>query len=49
MLSDSPDREDVATTVGEDEGTGAQITPIVTLTEVAVTTGEEEVDVLLDL
>ncbi|XP_074583504.1 ran-binding protein 1 homolog b-like [Curcuma longa] len=49
MASDSPDRLDVAATVGEDEDTGAQIAPIVTLTEVAVTTGEEQEDVLLDL
>lgn len=49
MASDSPDREDVAATAGGDEDTGAQITPIVTLKEVAVTTGEEEEDVLLDL
>lgn len=49
MASDSPDREDVAASVGEDEDAGAQITPIVTLMEVAVTTGEEEEDVLLDL
>ncbi|KAG6513159.1 hypothetical protein ZIOFF_023467 [Zingiber officinale] len=49
MAIDSPDREDVAATAGEDEDTGAQITPIVTLREVAVTTGEEEEDVLLDL
>ncbi|KAG9459043.1 hypothetical protein H6P81_003551 [Aristolochia fimbriata] len=34
---------------GEDEDTGAQVAPIVRLEEVAVTTGEEEEDVLLDL
>ncbi|KAL0407674.1 UNVERIFIED_CONTAM: Ran-binding protein 1b [Sesamum radiatum] len=33
----------------EDEDTGAQIAPIVKLQEVAVTTGEEDEDVLLDL
>ncbi|KAL2517903.1 Ran-binding protein 1c [Abeliophyllum distichum] len=33
----------------EDEDTGAQIAPIVKLQEVAVTTGEENEDVLLDL
>ncbi|KAG6522593.1 ran-binding protein 1 homolog a-like [Zingiber officinale] len=49
MASDSPDHEDVAAAVGEDEDTGAQIAPIVALAEVAVTTGEEEEDVLLDL
>lgn len=50
MASNSPDREEAAAAAaGEDEDTGAQITPIVTLAEVAVTTGEEEEDVLLDL
>ncbi|XP_020102322.1 ran-binding protein 1 homolog b-like [Ananas comosus] len=34
---------------GEDEDTGAEVAPIVKLEEVAVTTGEEEEDVLLDL
>ncbi|KAI3935841.1 hypothetical protein MKW92_020649 [Papaver armeniacum] len=34
---------------GEEEDTGAQIAPIIKLEEVAVTTGEEEEDVLLDL
>lgn len=34
---------------GEDEDTGAQIGPIVRLEEVAVTTGEEDEHVLLDL
>ncbi|XP_051129550.1 ran-binding protein 1 homolog c-like [Andrographis paniculata] len=33
----------------EDEDTGAQVAPIVRLQEVAVTTGEENEDVLLDL
>ncbi|KAK4422202.1 Ran-binding protein 1b [Sesamum alatum] len=33
----------------EDEDTGAQVAPIVKLQEVAVTTGEENEDVLLDL
>ncbi|XP_043721240.1 ran-binding protein 1 homolog c-like [Telopea speciosissima] len=43
--------EEEATEVaaGEDEDTGAQVAPIVRLEEVAVTTGEEEEDVLLDL
>ncbi|CAL9098405.1 ran-binding protein 1 [Musa troglodytarum] len=48
MASNNPDREEEAA-AGEDEDTGAQIAPIVTLSEVAVTTGEEEEDVLLDL
>ncbi|OAY81887.1 Ran-binding protein c [Ananas comosus] len=34
---------------GEDEDTGAEVAPIVKLEEVAVTTGEEEEDVVLDL
>ncbi|CAL9207006.1 unnamed protein product [Musa hybrid cultivar] len=52
MASNDPDREEdaaEATAAGEDEDTGAQIAPIVTLSEVAVTTGEEEEHVLLDL
>ncbi|KAI8523550.1 hypothetical protein RHMOL_Rhmol13G0083100 [Rhododendron molle] len=34
---------------GEDEDTGAQVAPIVKLEEVAVTTGEEDEDAILDL
>ncbi|WOK96675.1 ran-binding protein [Canna indica] len=49
MASNDPDREEEAAAAGEDEDTGAQIAPIVTLSEVAVTTGEEEEDALLDL
>ncbi|XP_042454825.1 ran-binding protein 1 homolog b-like [Zingiber officinale] len=51
MASSSPDREAeaAAAAAGEDEDTGAQIAPIVNLSEVAVTTGEEEEDVLLDI
>ena len=33
----------------EDEDTGAQVAPIIKLQEVAVATGEENEDVLLDL
>jgi Ran-binding protein 1 len=33
----------------EEEDTGAQVAPIIKLEEVAVTTGEEEEDVLLDM
>ncbi|OVA04475.1 Ran binding domain [Macleaya cordata] len=43
------EEETSETVAGEDEDTGAQIAPIVKLEEVAVTTGEEEEDVLLDL
>jgi Ran-binding protein 1 len=38
-----------AAAVGEEEDTGAQVAPIVRLEEVAVTTGEEDEDVLLDM
>ncbi|CAL9769756.1 unnamed protein product [Musa acuminata subsp. burmannicoides] len=48
MASNDPDRQEEAA-AGDDEDTGAQIAPIVTLSEVAVTTGEEKEDVLLDL
>ncbi|XP_042385023.1 ran-binding protein 1 homolog c-like [Zingiber officinale] len=41
--------EDEETAAVEDEDTGAQIAPIVILSEVSVTTGEEDEDVLLDL
>lgn len=37
------------TTTGEEEDTGAQVAPIIKLQEVAVATGEEDEDVLLDL
>jgi len=34
---------------GEEEDTGAQIAPIVKLEEVAISTGEENEDVLIDM
>ncbi|XP_042377767.1 ran-binding protein 1 homolog c-like isoform X2 [Zingiber officinale] len=51
MASSNPDLEGEAAEAAavEDEDTGAQIAPIVILSEVAVTTGEEDEDVLLDL
>ncbi|XP_008792787.2 ran-binding protein 1 homolog b-like [Phoenix dactylifera] len=52
MASTEPERrgeEETEVPAGEDEDTGAQVAPIVRLEEVAVTTGEEEEDVLLDL
>ncbi|KAJ0983897.1 hypothetical protein J5N97_002253 [Dioscorea zingiberensis] len=51
MASNDPERrdEEEAREAAEDEDTGAQVAPIVRLEEVAVTTGEEEEDVLLDL
>ncbi|XP_006649912.1 ran-binding protein 1 homolog a-like [Oryza brachyantha] len=44
-----PEEEEEAAAAGEDEDTGAQVAPIVKLEEVAVTTGEEDEEVLLDL
>ncbi|KAI0501922.1 hypothetical protein KFK09_016867 [Dendrobium nobile] len=53
MASNEPERREEEeageTAAGEDEDTGAQIAPIVRLEEVAVTTGEEDEEVLLDL
>ncbi|KAK3206569.1 hypothetical protein Dsin_020615 [Dipteronia sinensis] len=42
-------REEEEAPHNEDEDTGAQVAPIVKLEEVAVTTGEEEEDAILDL
>ncbi|CAL4930508.1 unnamed protein product [Urochloa decumbens] len=44
-----PAEEEETAAAGEDEDTGAQVAPIVKLEEVAVTTGEEDEDVLLDM
>ncbi|KAL5973750.1 hypothetical protein ACLOJK_030406 [Asimina triloba] len=53
MASTDPEHrqeeESAEAAAGEDEDTGAQVAPIVKLEEVAVSTGEEEEDVLLDL
>lgn len=52
MASKEPEhehREEDETPAGEDEDTGAQVAPIVKLEEVAVTTGEENEDAILDL
>ncbi|VAH89865.1 unnamed protein product [Triticum turgidum subsp. durum] len=43
------EEEEEAAAAGEEEDTGAQIAPIVKLEEVAITTGEEDEDVLLDM
>ena len=43
------EEEEEAAAAGEDEDTGVQVAPIVKLEEVAVTTGEEDEDVLLDM
>lgn len=43
------EEEEEAAAAGEDEDTGAQVAPIVKLEEVAVTTGEEDEEVLLDM
>ncbi|XP_062215925.1 ran-binding protein 1 homolog c-like [Phragmites australis] len=45
----APEEEEETAAAGEDEDTGAQVAPIVKLEEVAVTTGEEDEDVLLDM
>lgn len=42
-------REEEEAAAAEDEDTGAQVAPIVRLEEVAVTTGEEDEDAILDL
>lgn len=47
--ADPEHREEEEAPTGEDEDTGAQVAPIVKLEEVAVTTGEEEEDPILDL
>ena len=50
MSSADPEhREEEEAPAGDDEDTGAQVAPIVKLEEVAVSTGEEDEDVLLDL
>uniref|UniRef100_A0A5B7AFX3 RanBD1 domain-containing protein n=1 Tax=Davidia involucrata TaxID=16924 RepID=A0A5B7AFX3_DAVIN len=48
-MADSEHREEEENVAGEDEDTGAPIAPIVRLEEVAVTTGEEDEDAILDL
>ena len=42
-------KEEEEHVAAEDEDTGAQVAPIVRLEEVAVTTGEENEDTILDL
>ncbi|KAM7522057.1 hypothetical protein LguiA_011959 [Lonicera macranthoides] len=50
MASTDPERkEEEEIAAGEDEDTGAQVAPIVKLEEVAVSTGEEDEDAILDL
>ncbi|GFZ13313.1 RAN binding protein 1 [Actinidia rufa] len=51
MASTDPDRreDEEATTATDDEDTGAPVAPIIKLEEVAVTTGEEDEDAILDL
>ncbi|KAK4780232.1 hypothetical protein SAY87_016338 [Trapa incisa] len=43
------EEEEAAIAAGDDEDTGAQVAPIIKLEEVAVTTGEEDEDAILDL
>ncbi|CAF1699595.1 unnamed protein product [Brassica oleracea var. botrytis] len=47
-ISNEPEREEESG-ANEDEDTGAQVAPIIKLEEVAVTTGEENEDAILDL
>ncbi|GMH11984.1 hypothetical protein Nepgr_013825 [Nepenthes gracilis] len=50
MATTNPEhREEEENAPAEDEDTGAQVAPIVKLEEVAVTTGEEDEDAILDL
>ncbi|KAL5580703.1 hypothetical protein UlMin_013145 [Ulmus minor] len=50
MSSNDPEhREEEEVPAGDDEDTGAQVAPIVKLEEVAVSTGEENEDAILDL
>jgi Ran-binding protein 1 len=54
MASNEPEKsvheeENAPAAAGEEEDTGAEFAPIVRLEEVAVTTGEENEDALLDL
>lgn len=42
-------RDEEESGANEDEDTGAQVAPIIKLEEVAVTTGEENEDAILDL
>lgn len=48
-LKKEEEEEDDSKPAAEDEDTGAQVAPIVKLQEVAVTTGEENEDILIDL
>lgn len=47
--ADAERREEEEAPAGEDEDTGAHVAPIVKLEEVAVATGEEDEDPVLDL
>ncbi|XP_061370714.1 ran-binding protein 1 homolog b-like [Gastrolobium bilobum] len=47
--TDADHRQEEDAPAGEDEDTGAQVAPIVKLDEVAVSTGEEDEDPILDL
>ncbi|KAG5515092.1 hypothetical protein RHGRI_036208 [Rhododendron griersonianum] len=48
-MADPEHRDAEEPAAGDDEDTGAQVAPIVKLEEVAVTTGEEDEDAILDL
>lgn len=47
--SDRQEEEEEVAAAGDEEDTGAHVAPIVRLEEVAVTTGEEDEDALIDL
>lgn len=52
MASNEPEhehREDEEAAANEDEDTGAQVAPIVKLEEIAVSTGEENEEAILEL
>lgn len=49
VLRREEEEDDDSKPAADDEDTGAQVAPIVQLQEVAVTTGEENEDVLLEL
>lgn len=49
MATVDPELKEEEHAPAEEEDTGAQIAPIVRLEEVAVTTGEEDEDALIDL
>lgn len=47
--ADRQEKEEVVAATGDEEDTGAHVAPVVRLEEVAVTTGEEDEDALIEL